>query len=89
MIGIDIGQFIGLGDQRDAENLLSELQITYPTGYAEDGGVVRKYHVLSMPTTVFINSKGEVFRKWAGILNRDVLAEVTTEMLNQESDLPA
>jgi hypothetical protein len=38
-----------------------------------------------MPTTVFINSKGEIFKKWSGALNGDVLAKVTEEMLDQES----
>ena len=89
VVGIDVGQFIGLGDQQDARNLLDELSITYPTGFANDANVVRQYQVLSMPTTVFINSRGEVFRKRSGLLNRDVLAEVTTMMLNQESGSPA
>ena len=84
LIGIDIGQFTGLGNQSEAKNLLSELEITYPTGFTDDGSVVPGYKVLSMPTTIFINSRGEVFKKWSGALNLDVLAEVTTKMLDQE-----
>ena len=38
-----------------------------------------------MPTTVFINSKGEVFRKWGGFLNQEVLTDVSNEMLALES----
>ncbi len=88
LIGIDIGQFTGLGNQSEARNLLSELDITYPTGFTDDGSVVTGYKVLSMPTTIFINSRGEVFKKWSGALNLDVLAEVTTKMLDQELSSP-
>ena len=85
VVGIDLGKFTGLGNQDDAENLLRELAINYPNGFTSDDRVVRRYKVLSMPTTVFINSKGEVFKKWNGALNRDILTEQTTELLNQES----
>lgn len=37
LIGIDIGRFMGLGSHRDARNLLRELDITYPTGFTNDG----------------------------------------------------
>ena len=85
LIGIDLGQFTGLGSQRDARDLLAELGVTYPAGFTGDSSVVREHQVFSMPSTVFINSNGQVFRKWNGALNRDLLAEVTTDMLNQES----
>jgi len=85
LISVDLGQFTGLGTQEDAKDLLSELGITYPAGFTDDNNVVREYKVLSMPTTVFINSQGEIFRKWSGALNRDALTKVTTEMLAQES----
>jgi thiol-disulfide isomerase/thioredoxin len=85
LIGIDVGQFTGLGNQDDARDLLESLAITYPTGFTNDGSVMQDYAVLSMPTTVFITSEGKVFRKWSGALNRQTLAEITNEMLNQES----
>ncbi len=85
VVGVDIGTFTGLGNQDDARNLLSELAINYPNGYTSDDSVVRRYQVLSMPTTFFINSKGEIFKKWNGALNLDILTEQTTELLNQES----
>ena len=85
VVGIDIGTFTGLGNQDDAQKLLNELEIAYPNGFTSDDTVVRRYQVLSMPTTFFINSKGEIFKKWNGALNREILTEQTTELLNQES----
>ncbi len=84
LIGIDIGPFMGLGSHRDARNLLRELDITYPAGFTNDGSVVRKYEVLGMPTTVFIDSQGEIFERWTGALNRDILTSITDALLKQE-----
>ena len=83
LLGIDIGQFTGLGSQQDAKDLLEELGVTYPTGFTTEGGVISDYKVLGMPTTVFIDAQGKIFNKWTGALNLDVLEEKTLEMLNQ------
>ena len=83
LIGIDLGQFTGLGTQQDAQDLLEELGVTYPAGFTTEAGVVRDYEVLGMPTTVFIDAQGKIFNKWTGALNDDVLEEKTLEMLNQ------
>ena len=53
LVGVDIGQHLGLGNREDAAALLEELGITYPTGLTSDDTVTRPYKVLGMPTTVF------------------------------------
>jgi thiol-disulfide isomerase/thioredoxin len=83
LLGIDVGQFTGLGNREDAQDLLQELGITYPAGFTDDGSIMRKYEVLGMPTTVFIDSNGEVFRNWTGALDQDTLEKITDEMLAQ------
>ena len=85
LIGIDIGPQMMLGSQDDARILLRDLGITYPAGFTNDDNVIRSYEVLGMPTTVFINSNGEIFRQWGGILNREVLEDIANEMLAQEA----
>ena len=80
LVGVDIGQFMGLGSQQDAEDLLRELNITYPAGFTDDRGVVRDYKVLGMPTTVFISADGTIFDRWTGALNRGVLEKKLKEM---------
>ena len=81
LVGVDIGQFMGLGSRQDAENLLKELNITYPAGFTNDRGVVRDYKVLGMPTTVFINADGTIFDRWTGALNRRILEDKLQGML--------
>ena len=83
LLGIDIGQFTGLGTQRDAQDLLEELGVTYPAGFTTGSQVIEDYGVLGMPTTVFIDAQGKIFNKWTGALNLKVLEEKTLEMLNQ------
>ena len=81
LVGVDLGQFLSLGSQEDALELLGELGVTFPAGYTEDGQVVRDYRVLGLPSTVFIDANGELYRKWDGVLNRESLTEIAQEML--------
>ena len=36
-----------------------------------------------MPTTIFIDREGQIFSKWTGALNKNVLMEKTLGMLDQ------
>ena len=81
LIGIDLGQFTGLGSQNDAKDLLQDLNVTYPAGFTNDSSVVKDYKVLGMPTTVFIRADGTIFKKWSGALNEETLAKQTNAML--------
>ena len=84
LLGIDIGQFTGLGSPKDAGKLLQSMGITYPAGFTDDGAVVHNFKVLAMPTTVFITGKGNVFRKWTGGLDRGTVTRLVKDMLEQE-----
>ncbi len=83
LLGIDVGQFTSLGNRDDAQALLKALDVTYPAGFTEDPAIMRDFKVLGMPTTVFVDSEGEIFRSWTGALNLKTLSEITDEMLAQ------
>ena len=83
LVGVDLGQFTGLGTKQDARDLLAELEVTYPAGSTSDPDVIRDYKVLGMPTTIFIDRDGKIFNKWTGALNGAFLEEKTLEMLAQ------
>ena len=82
-VGVDVGQFTGLGNPEDAQELLTDLGVTYPAGFTEDSTAVKEY-VTGVPTTVFITPSGEVFRSWTGYVSKDKLTEITEEMLAAE-----
>ena len=84
LLGIDIGQFTGLGTPRDASKLLDAMGITYPAGFTDDGLVVEQYEVLAMPTTVFIDRHGGIVHKWTGALDRDTVTRLARSMLTQD-----
>ena len=86
ILGIDIGQFTGLGTPRDASKLLDAMGITYPAGFTDDGLVVEQYGVLAMPTTVFIDRHGKIFHKWTGALDRDTVTRLARSMLTQDAN---
>ncbi len=84
LLGIDVGQFTGLGSPKNAGKLLDSLGVTYPAGYTDDAQVVAKYRIRAMPTTVFIDSDGQVFQTWTGAINRQQLELIVADMLEQE-----
>ncbi len=86
LLGIDVGRFTGLGNKRDARNLLEELGVSYPAGYTNDRSVVRDYSVRTMPTTVFINSSGEVVQNWSGAMNEATLRALVDALLIKEDE---
>lgn len=84
LVGIDVGQFTGLGSPRDAGKLLESLGITYPAGYTDDAQVVRDFQIRAMPTTAFITAEGDVFRIWTGSITHDEVTAIVREMLGEE-----
>lgn len=86
VLGIDIGPFMGLGSNGDAEALLRELGVTYPTGWTDDRSVPRKFGVTGMPTTVFITSDGTIFEKAEGAIDAKFLARATRDLMAAEAD---
>ncbi len=83
LVGVDVGQFTMLGGEPEARALLDDLGITYPTGSTPDRRIMQAFMVTTMPTTVFVNSDGTVFRKWSGVLDHETLVKITNEMLAQ------
>lgn len=83
LLGIDLGQFTGLGNQQDAVELLEDLGVSYPAGFTPDPSIVPEYSILGMPTTVFIDAEGRIFKSWTGALNQEVLEEQINALLSQ------
>ena len=88
-LGIDLGQYLGLGSNEDALTLLEDMNLTYPAGFTEDPTVIEKYQIFGIPTTMFINSDGTIFRTWAGLLDEQVLVEISSEMLGNQMEQSA
>lgn len=81
LIGLDVGTFTGLGNRADAEALLQELNVSYPTGTTPNGEVMQAYQVIGMPSTYFITPKGEIVETWSGLLNEQKLGELVEKLI--------
>jgi thiol-disulfide isomerase/thioredoxin len=79
--GLDVGPFVGLGSREEGQALLKDLKVHYPAGTTFDAEVIRKYNVLGMPTTLFIQPNGTIFRKWTGLLTKQKLESLLEEVL--------
>lgn len=86
LLGVDIGPFTGFGDgsHTEAERLLRDLGVTYPAGFTTDSSAPRRFRITAMPTTIFINSDGEIFEQRSGALSPGDLARFTNAMLADE-----
>ena len=74
--------FLGIDFQDSHSNAINFLQangITYPTVLDTDGSVVTKYHIVSLPDTIFINKQGIVVSK--------VLQQITAQALSTNLQL--
>jgi thiol-disulfide isomerase/thioredoxin len=75
LIGLDVGQFTGLGTTEQGAALLADLDITYPAGYAVDDEPLRRFSVTNMPFTVFFDEAGEVVGNHAGIMTEQQIQD--------------
>ena len=82
LLGLDVGPFTSLGSRQDARNLLRELNIGYPAGYAHTRDAVVKYRVTSMPTTIFFTPDGKVFTRREGFLDSERMNAAVQELLS-------
>ncbi len=80
-VGLDVGRYNNLGSRASALALLNQLNITYPAGAPPNGRPLVDYRVQNMPTTVFFDSEGQVFRRWPGTISENKLEDIVTEMI--------
>jgi hypothetical protein len=57
-------------------NFIYEYDITFPV-LKDTKGIFRSYQILNMPTTLFINSKGEIEVRHYGQLSYEELVEIS------------
>ncbi len=81
LLGVDIGPFIGLGSREDGQELLKELNVTYPAGTTLEESTVAQYKVRGMPTTLFLTSSGEIFDTHTGLLDERTFRNKVQDLL--------
>jgi thiol-disulfide isomerase/thioredoxin len=82
ILGVDVGVFTMLGSHDDARNLLDEMNITYPAGYAVDAAPLNDYRVTAMPTTIFFAASGKEVERRAGLVLEAELRDKIDRLLD-------
>lgn len=78
-LGLDVGPFTGLGTRSDAQALLQELGITYPTAYP-DGNPTRNFNIVGLPQTMFYDAQGVLVAR-EGFLSGSRMNRIMTSTL--------
>jgi len=81
MLGVDVGPQTGLGTHQGAEALLKQEGIRYPVGYAEGDGLVQRYSLRGMPTTLFFDASGRQVGRVVGFLDETQLRSRLASLL--------
>lgn len=76
LLGVDIWD-----TEEEALAFLREFRISYPNGLDETGAITVEYGVTGIPETYFIDTDGQLVRRWVGPLNRQQLSGFIEELL--------
>lgn len=77
-IGVDENDTIGPGSA-----LIKATGVTYPTGFDGGAKLVQPYHIIGLPTTLFINSKGVVVEDIAGQISLSTLKQGVSRLVGK------
>ncbi len=76
-------QFVGVDENDTSSGALSLLQksgVHYPAAFDPSGKLEQPYHLIGLPTTVFINSRGVVVAMVAGQISSSALADYVSSI---------
>ena len=82
-VGVDVGPFVGLGTHDQAKQLLTELKITYPTGYSIDDTPVRAYNLPGLPMTLLIDKNGRIEKTQPGLYSESDLTSDLNKLVSE------
>lgn len=71
---------VNIDPHLDVKAFVDENGITFPIPLDEEDKVNETYQVLSIPTTYFIDTKGNIGNKYVGAMNLDAMKQYTKEL---------
>lgn len=80
-LGIDVGEFMGLGTRDDVLELIVQQHLTFPIGTVRSIQAIGAYRVSGTPTIFFITPRGRVVRQQVGLMPAEALAQAVQELL--------
>ncbi len=80
-VGIDVGEFLGLGTRDDVLELIIRQGLAFPIGTVRSLQAVGAYRVAGTPTIFFITPQGRVLRQQVGWMPAEELAQAVEQLL--------
>lgn len=71
---------VNIDPHLDVKAFVDENGITFPIPLDEEDKVNEMYQVLSIPTTYFIDTKGNIGNKYIGAMNHDAMKQYTKDL---------
>lgn len=71
---------VNIDPHLDVKAFVDENGITFPIPLDEEDKVNETYQVLSIPTTYFIDTKGNIGNKYVGAMNLDAMKQYTKQL---------
>jgi peroxiredoxin len=71
---------VNIDSDQDIKGFMSDLKLTFRTGLDVDGEVNKKYKVVSIPTSFFINEEGVINKKVVGVMEYKQMEEHIANM---------
>ncbi|MDR7078302.1 peroxiredoxin [Neobacillus niacini] len=71
---------VNIDPHLDVQAFVDENKITFPIPLDAEDTVNEMYQVLSIPTTYFIDTKGNIGNKYIGAMNHDTMKQYTNEL---------
>jgi cytochrome c biogenesis protein CcmG/thiol:disulfide interchange protein DsbE len=69
-----------------ARAFLTDFGVTYPNGIDSDNAISRSYQAFDLPTTVFIDRKGTIVKRWIGAIPEQQLVGWLDEIIDRGTE---
>lgn len=66
VLGIDVGNFLGLGTREEAKAMSVERGYVFPMAYIFQQDMIKTYKIVGIPTTYFLNKDGQTEKRFVG-----------------------
>jgi thiol-disulfide isomerase/thioredoxin len=73
---------IATQDTKEAvENFVSDMNITYPISLDSSSSIAREYQISQIPTTIFVDSKGNIHKRSIGTISEEFIEKTLIEIM--------
>ena len=85
LVGVDVGEQVGLGTKEGAIELMKQLHVSYPTGATDTQNIVEDQRIFGLPRTVFLTPTALISGEWSGTLTEGKMRELYEQVLDDSA----